>query len=141
MAFREKIAWAAFVTTVLIWGAFFTLVVTLPHGARGMGLIGPFVVATVAQAVTMAVAAGFWSIRAPKEANAQPDERDRAVSRRATGFAYLTLVLGVVVVVVALHHGLHGPDTVFALVGAFILAEAVRFGATAFGYRSSGAHG
>ncbi|MBX3595488.1 hypothetical protein [Sphingomonas sp.] len=122
-------------STVLIWGAFFGSLVFTPHEARGLALLGSFIVATIAQAAVMIVAATIWAIGAPAEANAPADERDRAVGRRATGFAYLTLVLGVVAVIVWLHLGLHGPDTIFALVAAFILAEAVRFGATALGYR------
>ena len=135
MAFREKIAWVAFLSTVLIWGAFFIILVQTPHQARGLAMLGPFIVATIAQAAVMIVAATIWAIGAPKEANAPADERDRAVGRRATGIAYFTLILGVVAVIVWLHFGLHGPDTIFALAGAFILAEAVRFGTTALGYR------
>jgi hypothetical protein len=135
MAFREKIAWVAFLSTVLIWGAFFVILALTPHGVRGLAMLGPFIVATVAQAAVMIAAATIWAIGAPKEANAPADERDRAVGRRATGIAYFTLILGVVAVIVWLHFGLHGPDTIFALAGAFILAEAVRFGATALSYR------
>lgn len=135
MAFREKIAWVAFLSTLLIWGAFFAVLLVVPHQARGMAMLGPFIAATLAQAVLMIAAAVSWAVRSPGEANAPADERDRAVGRRATGFAYSALVLGVVAVIVWLHLGLHGPDTIFALAGAFILAEAVRFGATAIGYR------
>ncbi|MBA4761198.1 hypothetical protein [Sphingomonas sp.] len=135
MAFREKIAWVSFLSTVLIWGAFFVILALVPHQARGLAMLGPFIVATVAQAAVMIAAATIWAISAPKEANAPADERDRAVGRRATGIAYFTLILGLVGVIVWLHFGLHGPDTIFALAGAFILAEAVRFGATALGYR------
>ncbi len=135
MAFREKIAWVSFLSTVLIWGAFFVILALVPHQARGLAMLGPFIVATVAQAAVMIAAATIWAISAPKEANAPADERDRAIGLRATRMAYLTLILGVVAVIVWLHFGLHGPDMVFALAGAFILAEAVRFGATALGYR------
>ncbi|WP_066662365.1 MULTISPECIES: hypothetical protein [unclassified Sphingomonas] len=135
MAFREKIAWVAFVSTVLIWGAFFIILAFVPHQARGLAMLGPFIVATVAQAAVMIAAATIWAISAPRDANAPADERDRAIGLRATRLAYLTLILGVVAVIIWLHFGLHGPDTVFALAGAFILAEAVRFGGTALGYR------
>ncbi|WP_422057635.1 hypothetical protein [Sphingomonas sp.] len=135
MAFREKIAWVAFLSTVLIWGAFFIILVTVPHGDRGLAMLGPFIVATIAQAAVMVAAATIWAIGAPKEASAPADERDRAIGRRATGIAYFTLILGIAAVIVWLHLGLHGTDTIFALAGAFILAEAVRFGTTALGYR------
>jgi hypothetical protein len=140
VAFREKIAWVAFVSTVLIWGAFFTLLLMAPHGERGLAMLAPFIVATVAQAAVMIAAAAVWAISAPNEANAPADERDRAVGLRATRFAYLTAMLGVVAVIAWLHFGLHGSDTILALAGTLILAEAVRFGATAIGYRR-GWHG
>lgn len=135
MAFREKIAWVSFLSTLLIWGAFFIILATVPHGMRGLAMLGPFIVATMAQAAVMIAAASIWAIGAPKDANAPADERDRAIGLRATRMAYLTLILGVAAVIVWLHLGLHGPDTIFALAAAFILAEAVRFGATALGYR------
>ncbi|WP_343519933.1 hypothetical protein [Sphingomonas sp.] len=134
MAFREKIAWAAFLTTVLIWGGFLILALS-GAGGHGMALLGPFIAATIAQAVMMVAATAIWAIRSPGEANAPADERDRAVGRRATGVAYLVVVLGIVGVIVWLHLGLHGAGTVFALIGVFILGEAARFGATAIGYR------
>lgn len=140
MAFREKVAWAAFLTTLLIWGAYFGMVVAKAGEAtHSIQMFWLFVVATVAQAVLMGTATAIWAIRAPGEANARPDERDRAVSRRANGFAYLVLVLGVMAVIAGLHLGLHGSGTVFALVGAFILAEATRFGMQAIGYRAGAA--
>lgn len=135
MGYREKIAWVAFLSTVLIWGAFFILLAWLPHETRGLAMLGPFIVATLAQAAVMVSAAIIWAVASPREAQAPADERDRAVGRRATGIAYVALALGVAAVILWLHFGLHGPDTIFALVGAFILAEAVRFAATAIGYR------
>lgn len=137
MAFREKIAWVSFLSTLLIWGGFFIILATVPHGMRGLAMLGPFIVATMAQAAVMIAAASIWAISAPKEANAPADERDRAIGLRATRMAYLTLILGVAAVILWLHLGLHGPDTIFALAAAFILAEAVRFCATALGYRWS----
>lgn len=140
MAFREKIAWVAFVSTALIWGAFFATLAFVPPAMRGLAMLGPFIVATIAQAAVITAAATIWAISAPQEANAPADERDRAIGLRATRLAYLTLALGVIAVIGWLHVGLHGSDTIFALAGAFILAEAVRFGATAIGYRR-GWHG
>lgn len=136
MAFREKVAWAAFLTTLLIWGAYFAVVfIDIGGPAHGMRMFWLFIAATVAQMVLMGAATAVWAIRAPGDANARPDERDRAVSRRATGIAYLVLVLAVMAVIAGLHLGLHGPDIVYALIGAFILGEGARFGAQAIGYR------
>lgn len=135
MAFREKIAWLAFVSTILVWGGFFGVLFGVPEQGRGIGMIGPFIVATVVQAAGMAAGAGYWAARAPSEARAPADERERLLSFRATGVAYGVLVITMFAVIAWLHFGLHGPEVIFALVGAFVLAEAVRFGTVAIGYR------
>lgn len=135
MAFREKVAWAAFGSTVLIWGTFFTFLLSLPHEARGLAMLGPFILGVLAQAIIMAGAAIFWAIRSPGEANAPADERERALGYRATSAAYFVLIMAVFAVIGWLHFGLHGPDTIFALAAAFIIAESVRFATTAVGYR------
>jgi hypothetical protein len=134
MAFREKIAWAAFVTTVLIWGGYFAVVATRAH-AHDLVLLWLFIAATIAQAVLMAAVTAIWAIRSPGEAHAPADERDRAIGRSATGIAYIVVLLGIVAIIVWLHLGLRGMQTVFALAAVFILGEAVRFGAQAIGYR------
>lgn len=139
MSFREKIAWAAFVTTVIAWGGYFTVVISQSgQQAHGVSLLVLFGGATIAQAVLMATAAIIWSLQAPKEAGAPPDERDLAVGRRATGVAYVVMVIALIGVIAWLHVGLHGRNTIFALIGVFILAEAARFGAQAVGYRAQG---
>ena len=136
MAFREKIAWAAFITTVIAWGGYFAMVVSQSgQTSHSAYLLWLFIAATGAQAVLMAAAAIIWSIQAPGEAQAPADERDRAVGQRATGIAYLVVILALIGVIIWLHFGLHGRNTVFALVGVFMLAEAARFGAQAIGYR------
>jgi hypothetical protein len=142
MAFREKLAWAAFLTTVLIWGGYFAVVIARVASGGGHDplLLILFVAATVAQAVLMTAVAVIATTLSPGDARAARDERDRAVDLRAGGIAYVVVLLAVVGVIAWLHVGLHGTGTIFALIAVCILGEAVRFGAKAIGYRRA-SHG
>jgi hypothetical protein len=139
MAFREKIAWAAFITTLIAWGGYFAFVVLRASqgGSHDPMLFWLFVAATLAQAVMMAAVATVSAIRAPREANLPPDERDRLVGQRASALAYGVVLVAIAAVIVWLHVGLRGTNVIFALIGVFILGEAVRYGAKAIGYRSA----
>jgi hypothetical protein len=140
VAFREKIAWAAFVTTLLAWGGYFAVVIAkaMDGGTHDPMLFWLFIAATIAQAAMMGAAAALAAIMAPGEANARADERDRLLGQRASGIAYGVVLLAIAGVIVWLHVGLRGTNIIFALIGVFILGEAVRFGAKAIGYRIGG---
>jgi fumarate reductase subunit D len=140
LSFREKIAWAAFITTLLAWGSYFAVVITRAAngGTHDPMLFYLFLAATIGQAVMMTAVTTLIAILTPSEANAPRDERDRSIGRRANGAAYLAVLLAIVAVIVAMHVGLHGTNVIFALVGVFILGEAVRFGTQAIGYRIGG---
>lgn len=137
MSFREKIAWAAFVTTVVAWGSYFAVVVAWAAngGGHSIMLLWLFIAVAIAQAVLLGATAAFSAIRSPAEANAPADERDRSINRRASATAYTAVMIAVAAVIVWLHLGLHGTGTIFALIGVFILGEAVRFGTQAISYR------
>ena len=137
MSFREKIAWAAFLSTLIAWGGYFAVVVhaSIQGTDGGVWLLWLFIGVTIVQAVVLIIAATIASILDPADAHAARDERDDSVARRASGVAYGALVTGLVVVIAALHVGLHGRGTIFALLGLFMLGEATRYGAKAIGYR------
>ncbi|QDZ07841.1 hypothetical protein FPZ24_10385 [Sphingomonas panacisoli] len=138
MAFREKIVWAAFVTTLLVWGSYFAVVIykLTVSATHDMLLFWLFIAATVAQAAMMAATAAIAALMAPGDAAAPPDERDRMLGQRASGVAYFVVLLAIVAVIVWMHVGLRGVNVIFALIGVFILGEAVRFGTKAIGYRT-----
>ena len=137
MSFRERIVWTAFVTTLLVWGSYFAVVIVKAAngGTHDMLLFWLFVAATIAQAVMMGAVAAIAALMAPGEASAAPDERDRMLGQRASGVAYFVVLVAIVAVIVWMHVGLHGTDVIFALIGVFMLGEAVRFGSKAVGYR------
>lgn len=138
MAFRERIVWAAFVTTLLVWGGYFAVVIVkaATGGTHDPLLFWLFIAATAAQALLMAAVAAIAALRAPEDAHAPPDERDRMLGQRASGVAYFVVLLAIAAVIVWLHVGLRGTNVIFALIGVFILGEAVRFGTKAIGYRT-----
>jgi len=137
VSFRERIVWTAFVTTLLVWGSYFAVVIVKAAngGTHDMLLFWLFVAATIAQAVMMGAVAAIAALMAPGEASAAPDERDRMLGQRASGVAYFVVLVAIVAVIVWMHVGLHGTDVIFALIGVFMLGEAVRFGSKAVGYR------
>ena len=140
MSFREKIAWAAFLTTLLAWGGYFAVVIA--HAVNGDThdpmLFWLFLAAMIGQTVLVVAVAIVSAILAPGDAHAAPDERDRRVGQRASAFAYGVVLVAIAAVIVWLHLGLRGTNIIFALIGVFILGEAVRFGAKAIGYRVGG---
>ncbi|RYD68327.1 MAG: hypothetical protein EOP58_00900 [Sphingomonadales bacterium] len=135
MSFREKIAWAAFITTLLTWGAYFTVVVTRDSASHDPALFFLFIAAAGAQAVLLGAVAAISAVMAPGEASAAPDERDRSLGQRASAIAYGVVLVAIAGVIIWMHAGLRGTDVIFALIGVFILGEAVRFGTKAIGYR------
>ena len=140
MSFREKIAWTAFATTLLAWGGYFTIVVlkAVEGSTHDPILFWLFVAATVTQALLMAATAAVSALLSPRDAQAPPDERDRRIAQRASGIAYGVVLVAIAAVIVWMHAGLRGTNVIFALIGVFILGEAVRFGAKAVGYRVGG---
>jgi len=140
MSFREKIVWAAFVTTLLVWGGYFVVVVLKITNGTGHdpSLFWLFVGGTVAQAAMMAAVAAISALMAPGDAKAAPDERDRLLGQRASGVAYFVILVAIAAVIFWMHVGLRGTNVVFALIGVFILGETVRFGTKAIGYRMAG---
>jgi hypothetical protein len=86
----------------------------------------------------MAAVAIVAALMAPGDANAAPDERDRMLGQRASSVAYFVVLVAIAAVIFWMHVGLRGANVIFALIGVFILGEAVRFGTKAIGYRTGG---
>ena len=138
MSFREKIAWISVVTTVIVWGAYFTFAIRtlmtggVPHPAVYMAA---FTAALIIQAILAAAAAIIVAILAPKEASAAADERDKTVARRAYAVAYPVLISLIVCVAVTVYFGATPWDLVNGMMAAIVIAEIVHYGAQILGYR------
>lgn len=138
MPFKEKIAWISVVTTVIVWGAYFTFAFGTmmtggtPHPAVYMA---GFTAALVVQAVLAATGAVIVAILAPKDAGAAADERDKDVARRSYALAYPVLISLIVCVTVTVYFGATPWDLVNGMMAAIVIAEIVHYGAQIAGYR------
>ena len=134
--FKEKIAWIALTSTVVIWGCYFGFMgftrSQLPGRVYFLGFFG----AVVVQAFVVVGAAIVTALLAPKDASAARDERDRAIGRRAAAFAYPVLITLVLCVAAGLHMGLSARGMAYGIMGAIVLAEIVHYGAQIVGYRA-----
>lgn len=142
MAFREKIAWLTLVTMLIAYGAYFGLV----GPAFGFGrdnlvdIILSFGLVAAAQAVAMILGSILLAIMARREANARPDERDRAIERRGASLAYYVLICGMILVGIVMPFSEAPWKIINAALAAIVIAEAVHHGFVLLSYRR-GWHG
>ena len=146
MSRRERCAWVQFVSTLAVYIPYFAYVAVLISrgGLEVSSMIWPLVGAVALQ-IALTIVAGIVFIR---PARREPkDERDRALEGRSLRAAYWVLavagfaLLGVAPVCwgfVLVQHA--SPLLMLMLAGqgfllCFVLAEAVRFGVLAMGYR------
>lgn len=136
MSFREKIAWAAFISTVLVWGGYFTALLLHTDGRHPPFIFFlAFVGCVVVQAVVMTAVAIVGALSSPGDARAPIDERERGIARRATAIAYYFLLGAILILIAVMHMGINLIQAIFALFALVAIAEAIRYGAQAVGYR------
>ena len=143
MPFREKIAWIAVVTMLLVWGSFFGALLVQVAGRReapGHTFFTGFAGAVAAQVALMVAASIVTAMTAPSDAGAARDERDREITRRARALAYPVLVAAVVLVAASMHLGNGRIGMAYGIMAAIVVAELVQYGAQIAGYRT-GWHG
>jgi hypothetical protein len=135
MPFKEKIAWISLVTTILVWGGYFG--VMLATGGRMAGpvyMVG-FAGAVIVQTILMIIASIVTAVLAPKDAGAGSDERDKEISRRAYAVAYPVLLSLIVCVAACLHLGFTARDMAYGIMAAIVIAEIVHYATQIVGYR------
>lgn len=143
MSYRERIAWAGCISTILIWGGYLGAIVV--HSLHGGGhpsfaFFWLFVGLVILQALVMAGVGIATAIAAPRDARAPLDERDRIIAGRAGLIAYRVVLAGMFGVIAAMHGLVDGIMAIFALFAVVATGEAVRYGAQVIGYRR-GWHG
>lgn len=140
MAFREKTAWISFLTTLVIYGAYFAnfMRVRLVEGrSHGHDLFSSFLVCVlvlVAVQIVLHIAAAAMN---PAEARAPMDEREQGVDLKATKIAFYTLQAAAACAVATLHMGADRFVIVNAVMGAIVLGEIVRSGGQIVLYRAA----
>ncbi len=146
MPFREKSAWACFITTVIVFVPYFLYVAFLfRRGILNPGAIIPaFVVAVIIQSVLTAAAHIGFVIRGRQEAK---DERDVVIESKSFQYAYAVLVTTSFVAITIVAPFALMPRSVFTgpimaftfmsqiVLLCIILAEATKYGTRAVCYR------
>jgi len=145
MAFREKIAWLTLGSMVVAYTIYFSLLAAyfdpgLPAGPRTVQMLALFGGVTIVQVVLIIIVSAVMGYRAQREAQARPDERDRAIARRAGSIAYYVLMAGMVLVGVVMPFSEPGWRITNAALAALVIAEATRYGLIILSYRR-GWHG
>lgn len=129
MSFREKSAWITLITLVIVavlwvmhfpWGRPFTLA---PE--PNPFVFESLVLATLSFVVIVVIAHVVVAIRAPREASAPADERERLIGLKATrisAYVYAALSLGSIFLT---HHGANQFGIAYAVLFSFVIAEIV----------------
>ncbi|WOE74846.1 hypothetical protein [Alterisphingorhabdus coralli] len=137
MPFHEKIAWAALLTIIGGFGAYFSsLIYAASTDTVSLDyFIGLLIVVVVGVVVVMIIATSAIAIMAREDAHANRDERDQMVSNRATSIAYFILLIGVIIAVFSVHLGAGLFWILNAILAVIVVSEAIRYGAKIWQYR------
>jgi hypothetical protein len=141
MPHKEKAAWLALAAMLAAYVPFFAIAaVSPPAPPPNLRLIGLFAAVSVLRVVILGLGSLWFRLSSPDDARAPADERDRAVSRRATSIAYFVLMAGALATGCILPFYTGGWDIVGATILVVVLAEIARCSLVVVGYRR-GWHG
>ena len=129
MSFREKSAWITLITLVfvsLVWSAHWPWQqpFTLAPDSNPI-VFHALVLATISFIVIVIVAHVVVAIRAPREASAPADERERLIALKATrigGYVYAALSLSSIFLI---HLGANQIGVAYFVLISFVIAEMV----------------
>ena len=142
MAYREKMAWLTLTGFVLAYGYYFGIAgPAVRFGENDLLDIvrsfGP--VAAIHGLITLASSAALF-FAAKRDASHKPDERDRAIDRRATSVAYGLMMIGLIIVGVVAPFTDPAYKIINGSLGVIVICEIVRDLIIIVGYRR-GHHG
>lgn len=141
MAFREKVAWLTLVSMVIAYSLYFgQIAMGSRAGHEVVPMLWLFGTITVIQMIVVIVGSIIIAARAPREANAGADERDRSIARRGGAAGYYVLMVGMIIVGVVMPFTDTGLRLVNAALLALVIAEGVRHLVILLSYRR-GWHG
>jgi hypothetical protein len=137
LSFQEKSIWISLVTTILIFGFYFTQAIRAfdSPDVHGTYLIGLFIGIIILVVIVQIVLQSVLAIAHRKAAEAGTDERDNLIELRATRISYFVLVFGVWATCTSML--IHRSPLVMAntILFFFILSETVGFTSQLFYYR------
>jgi hypothetical protein len=129
MSFREKSAWITLVALIivsLLWATHFpwSRPFTLAPGSNPF-VFQALVLATITFVVVVVVAHVVVAVRAPREASAPADERERLIGLKATrlgAYVYAALSLSSIFLI---HLGANEIGLAYFVLASFVIAEIV----------------
>jgi hypothetical protein len=126
MSFREKSAWITLVVVSLLWALHFPWQepFTLAPDPNPF-VFYSLVLCTITFVVVVVVAHVIVATRAPREASAPADERERLIGLKATrlgAYVYVALSLSSIVLI---HHGANAIGVAYCVLASFVIAEVV----------------
>ena len=137
MAFREKIDWLSFAVILLGFSAYFWI---FPYGVgdrEGLAAqAGLLIALAIIFTIVMPIVATLLALMRPRDANAPADERDRNITRRASGIAYYVLIVGLAGCFALAHITRDLVLVLNAVLAAAVVAELVRLGLQIRFYRT-----
>ena len=152
MAFREKVAWLSLLSSLAIWGYYFSLLGggLSAHTVGDDLFVGTFIGCVVLSVVVQILLGIALAVLSPKESESPPDERERLIDLKATRIAYHLVSAGVATVVLSTPLIAAGAPDVFGghaatasalmlvangVIFCLVLAEVVRSAALILQYR------
>ncbi|MEM7364641.1 MAG: hypothetical protein AAF525_11490 [Pseudomonadota bacterium] len=134
---REKVAWLSLGAMLTTFGPYLVVMAIEPPvdplpDLYTLSLLGS---AAVANMLILGVGHLWLRLGFPEDAREPADERDRAISLRAMGYAYYVLIAGMIVVGCVMPFTYGGWKLVNTAVGVIVVAQLVNYGIAAWSYR------
>jgi hypothetical protein len=129
MSFKEKSAWIIFITTLITAVIYFTaLGLSFAGYVRYASVLHLFGALMLGLVIAQIVGHVVIAARAPADANAPADERERIIGWKADRVGFYTLIVGALLGIVTIHLGASAPDLAHAVLLAFVLSQLAKYG-------------
>ncbi len=140
MPFREKSAWISATTLVIAYMAYVALLARELMQGRGSGwwFIQPLILFVAALTVLQVALHVLVAARAPDDARAPRDERERAIAWRGTTVGYYVLICAMVATMASVYLGVGAFYLINGMFAALVVAETVKWGAQILMFRRGG---
>lgn len=127
MSFREKSAWISLVSILLVGGIYLLHVPWTLKPSTDPGLLRALLYCIIAFLIIEIISHVVVAFRAPQDARAPKDERERLIELKATYTAAHVYVIGSFAAVLTLHHGANSIAIGNGVLLAFLIAEVVNY--------------